>query len=156
VFFHPFLIDTSMNFKEFLEKADSTEADVKESLGKLPKKHAALVKGYKFKFLSTNTLSDGENIGFIDEEKKTITIASPWNYGREFTFLHEVGHAVWKYIVDRKKKKEWIEIVKRTKEKQDQNDEELFCMAYANEYANHQDVIHDHPEWSKFIKSLPQ
>lgn len=146
-----------MDFKEFLEQADSVEADAKKTLAKLPKSHAALVKGYKFRFLPTNTLPDGENVGFIDEEKKTITIASPWNYGREFTFLHEIGHAVWKYVVPDQMKQKWLHVVKHTKgEKQDQNPEELFCMAYANEYANHQDVIHDHPEWSKFIKSLPQ
>jgi len=143
-----------MNFKEFLEQADSHEKDVKKSLAKLPKKHAGLVKGYKFKFISANTLKDGENIGFIDEEKKTITIAAPWNYGREFTFLHEVGHAVWKYLVDAKQKKEWVGIVKNTKNKQDQNTEELWCMSYANHFANHKDVIHNHKTWDDFVKKI--
>jgi len=145
-----------MNFKEFLERADTYENNAKETLKKLPKRHRALVKSYKFKFISSPTLSDGENVGFIDEKKKTITIAAPWNYGREFTFLHEIGHTVWKYLVDKDMRKAWTQIVKRTKNKQDQNNEELFCMAYANEYANHQDVIHNHPEWSRFIKALPE
>jgi hypothetical protein len=65
-----------------------------------------------------------------------------------------VGHAVWKYLVNQKKRKEWNEIVKQTKDKQKQNDEELFCMAYANYYAKHKIEIHNHDNWNKFIKNI--
>lgn len=142
-----------MNFKEFLIESDQT--DVKKTLGKLPRKHRDLFNGYKFVFQGGNGLKgDPEHVGFIDEKKKIVTIAAPYNYGREFTILHEVGHAVWKYFVDEEMKKQWSEIVKRTKNKQNQGIEELFCMAYANTYAKNKIVIHDHPEWDKFIKNL--
>jgi hypothetical protein len=68
--------------------------------------------------------------------------------------LHEIGHFVWQDLVSEDQKKQWSKIVKGTKNKQDQGDEELFCMAYANTYAKNSIVIHDHPEWEKFIKSI--
>jgi hypothetical protein len=144
-----------MNFKIFLENSENYSADVKETFKKLPRKHFSLIKDYKVEFEPNNTLEgDSGHIGFIDEEKKQIKIAAPWNYGREFTLLHEVGHAVWKYLVNQKKRKEWNEIVKQTKDKQKQNDEELFCMAYANYYAKHKIEIHNHENWNKFIKNI--
>ena len=143
-----------MNFKTFLESEYNKE--VKETLQKVPKKHQALVKGYKYKFQPGNTLkNDGEHIGFVDEENKVITIAAPWNYGREYTFLHEMGHLVWKYFMDKGLKKKWQKVLKNTKEeKQNQGDEELFCMAYANHFAKNKISIHSHDEWDKFIKSI--
>jgi hypothetical protein len=142
-----------MSFKLFLE---SDEKDLKGTLKKLPKLHAALVKKYNFKFEKGNTLNkSGEHVGEIDEKKNKITVAAPWRYGREFTVLHEIAHAVYKYLVDKNLRKEWAKIVKGTKDKQDQNDEELFAMAYANTYAHHKIEIHNHPEWESFIKKLP-
>jgi len=88
--------------------------------------------------------------------RRTVTIAAPWNYGREFTFLHELAHKVWENLVDEKMRNEWVALVKRTKHKMQQNAEELFCMAYANHYAKNKIEIHNHPEWEKFIKKLPK
>lgn len=144
-----------MNFKLYLEKTNLYSLDIKKTLNKLPKKHYKLIKDYKIEFQPNNTLKgDSGHIGFIDEENKKITIAAPWNYGREFTLLHEVAHAVWKYVVSKEEKKEWSKIVKNTENKQKQNDEELFCMAYANFYAKHKIEIHNHENWSVFIKNL--
>lgn len=146
-----------MEFRLFIEQSESYMTDVRKTLRKLPKKHRALIRGYKFKFEPDNTLkNDSEHIGFIDEEKKVIRIASPWNYGREYTLLHEIGHAVWKYVMNEKLKKKWGKIVKTTKDKQNQGIEELFSMAYANCYAKNKIEIHSHKKWEKFILALPQ
>jgi len=142
-----------MEFRQFVE---NYENDIKETLAKLPKKYQKLVHGYKFKFQPGNTLKGDKNhIGITDEDKKTITIAAPWNYGREFTFLHELGHRVWATLSNEQKEK-WITIVKKTKMKKDdrQNPEELYSMAFANQYAKHKHVMFTHPEWEKFIRSL--
>jgi hypothetical protein len=70
--------------------------------------------------------------------------------------LHEIAHRVWEHILTPEMKKEWEGIVKQTDKKQNQGAEELFCMAYANQYCKNKVVIHDHPEWEKFIKGLPK
>jgi hypothetical protein len=49
---------------------------------------------------------------------------------------------------------EWKQIVARTKNKQKQGPEELFCHAYANYYVKNKIVIHDHPEWRQFIANI--
>lgn len=142
-----------MEFKQFIE---SQESDIEATLAKIPKKHKALVKGYKFKFQDGNTLKgDSGHVGVTDEDKKIITICAPWNYGREYTLLHELGHKIWE-ILSKKQKEKWTTIVKKTKmKKQDrQNPEELWCMAYANSYAKHQHVVFTYPEWDKFIRNI--
>jgi len=152
-----------MNFKNFL--IESENKDVKTSLLKLPKKHRALISGYKVVFEDGNTIKgDGDHVGFIDEEKKTITIAAPWNYGREYAFLHEVGHVIWKYIVDEDMRKKWNKLVKQHKAEQknkvnssnslDQNTEELFCMVYAAVYSNHPPITFSNKAWESFVKSI--
>lgn len=146
----------SLNFKVFLE-ADGHMADVNKTILKLPKSHAALVKGYKFVVEKGNTL-DGKNVGEIDEKKKRIKVAAPWNYPREFTILHEIGHAVWKYLVDNKKRKEWNELVKTArktnKEGLDQNFEEVFCMIYAQHYVKNKVSKFDHPKLLVFVSKI--
>ena len=140
-----------MEFRQFVE---NYEKDIKETLAKLPKKYQKLIHGYKFKFQSGNALKgDAEHIGITDEDKKKITISAPWHYGREFTFLHELGHKVWAILPNQEK---WAAIVKKTKMKREdrQNPEELFCHALANHYAKHKHVMFTHPEWEKFIQSL--
>jgi len=144
-----------MNFKEFI--IESYVSDIKKTLAKLPKKHAIIFRGYKYKFEGGNELKgDSKHIGFIDEEKKTVTIAAPYNYGREFTFLHEVGHAVWKYLVDDKKQEQWAKIVKKTnlKKEDKQPVEELFCMAYGATYAKRPPADYAYDEWIKFVKNI--
>jgi len=146
-----------MDFHQFLENEE--KKNIKTTLGHIPSKHRALVKGYNFKLQSGNTMSgDDENIGQIDTAKKCITIAAPWHYGREFTLLHEIGHMVWA-VLPHEVKTKWQTLVKKLKcdpkkEVQNQSVEELFCMAYANTYAKHKDKIHDHPEWDKFIRAI--
>jgi len=146
-----------MDFRQFLiaEAKSAAMTDVNKTLGKLPKKHRALFKGYKYIFEPNNSLKgDSDHIGFIDEEKKTIRVCAPWYYSREMTLLHEIAHIIWKHILDKKQRKEWKRIVKNTKNKQDQNIEELFCMAYGATYAKHGPVTHTKKAWSRFIKHL--
>jgi hypothetical protein len=144
-----------MNFKTWLEGAEE-DKDVRKTLAKVPKAHSALLRGYKFFWQDGNTLkNDPEHIGFIKGSPENIvTIASPWNYGREYTLLHELGHLVWAKFVPAEKREQWQHVVNNTKDKQNQNAEELFCMAYANTYANNKIEIHSHPEWERFIKSI--
>jgi hypothetical protein len=55
-------------------------------------------------------------------------------------------------------KKEWSPLAKKIKNKNkdnkslQQNDEELFAMAYAATYAKHPVVTFHHKEWIEFIK----
>lgn len=145
-----------MNFRDFFTEANNNEQDVRKTLKKLPKSHRKLIDRFRYKFQPDNTLKgDKEHIGIIDPDTKTITIAAPWNYGREYALLHELGHLLWAGA-EKELRDKWSAIVKKTKHKQKQGAEELFCMAYANTYANNKIVIHDHPDWEKFIKALPK
>lgn len=144
-----------MRFRDFLE-ASEEESNVKEMLAKLPDSHRALVKGYKWRFTAGNTLDkDDQHIGLLNHKQKSITVAGPWNYGREFTALHEIGHRVWEKFMTPDLKKEWSKVVKNTKHKVKQNDEELFCHAYANHFARNKIEVHSHPEWDSFMKKIP-
>jgi hypothetical protein len=141
-----------MEFRQFLESEE--QKNIKTTLNKLPKAHKALVKGYKYSFQGGNTMKgDDEHIGEVDPNTKKIVVAAPWNYGREFTILHEIGHMVYETLTP-KQKKQWAKITKNTEKKQKQTPEELFCMAYANTYAKHKIEIHNHEEWGKFIRAL--
>lgn len=142
-----------MNFKYFLENQKNNE-DVSDTIKKLPKSHQKLVKGYKFVFEPNNTLkNDKKHIGYIDEEEKTIKIASPWNYGREYTLLHEIAHIIWKYILDNENKKEWKKLCK-DKKHLEENYEEIFCMIYAQLYAENKIKKFDHQKLLDFVKSI--
>jgi hypothetical protein len=152
-----------MRFKEFMQQMmpndgmDEEKRDIQKTLSKLPPSHAALVKGYRWKFHAGNTLNgDDEHVGYVDDGDKEIAVAGPWNYGREYTILHEVGHKVWDHFVNPQLRQEWTHIVANTKNRQEQEPEELFCMAYANHYAKNKIVIHTHKEWEEFIARLPQ
>jgi hypothetical protein len=148
-------------FKEFLIETQAQQ-EVRDTIRKLPKAHQALVKGYRFKFEGGCTLKGTkDNIGMIhlnDDKKKEIHVAAPWHYPRSFTFLHEIGHLVYeKYLAHNNKlKSQWQKIVNKTKNKLHQSAEENFCHSYANHYSKNKVVIHDHPEWHKFIEDLPQ
>lgn len=148
-----------MDFKVFLENEE--KKDVANALAKIPKHHSKLVHGYSVSLKGGNVLpGDKGHIGLIDDNKKQIIIMSPWHYGREFTFLHEVGHKVWAKL-DKNIRAKWIALAKATKKKfknkspLDQNEEELFCMAYAQFYAKYKIKQYDHKEWAEFIKNLP-
>lgn len=151
-------------FRDYLH--ESEEADnVKAMIRNLPKGHAALLDGYKFKYQGGNTMKgDDGHIGQIFKDK--ITVAAPWNYGREFTTLHEIAHLVYEYLMTSELKKKWAELVKTTKQQHvkdvkkvnqkvdalAQNPEELFCMAYAATYAKHKPVVYSNLAWIEFIK----
>lgn len=156
----------NISFRQFLakEELDEEKKNIKDTLYKLPKSHSTLVRGYNFKFQAGNTLKgDDQHVGYMDKGPKEICVAAPWNYGREFTILHEIAHRVWeKYMTDDLKKK-WNKIVEKTKKKpireedrqaMDQSSEELFCMAYAATYSNAPPARFHHPEWERFIKSI--
>lgn len=148
-----------MEFRQYISEGTEGENDVKKTLGRIPKAHRKLVDGYKFVFQPTNCLrGDNKHIGLIDEKNKTITIAAPWNYGREYTLLHEVGHAVWKYVLDDDKRAEWKKLLgpvrKRNKKDLNQNDEEIFCMAYAQAYAKNGLEKYDHDDLVDFVREL--
>jgi len=148
-----------MRFKEYIEKNESSLEDMKKTLKKIPKKHYEIIKDYKIIFQSSGTLkNDDKHIGLIDEKNKTITVASPWNFSREFTLLHEIAHAVWQYLVSDKQKKEWTKIFKNTKSKNkkdlSQNEEEIFCMTYAQYYARNKLIKFNHENLLNFIKKI--
>src|SRR5689334_22363781 len=98
----------------FLQFLESHESDAKQSLSLLPEKHRKLAKGFRLKFHHAGTLpGDGEHIGKVqDSPDKSITVASPWYYPREFALLHEVGHLVWaKYVKGTSLEKKWQTIL---------------------------------------------
>jgi hypothetical protein len=146
-----------LGFKHYLERSED-QVDVQSTLAKLPAHHRKFLQGFAISFQAGNTLDgDDQHVGLITTHpRKQIIIAAPWFYSREFTLLHEVAHLVWEYLTDQTIRNAWEEIVHHTKHKQNQNAEELFCMAYANTYAKHKVRIHDHPEWNEFILSLSQ
>jgi hypothetical protein len=148
---------TYMRFKQYISNEE--KKDINDTLEKIPAKHSKLVRGYEISFQPSNCLKgDKGHIGFIDEENKKIVIASPWNYGREYTLLHEVGHAVWKYILKDNDKAEWKKTLDgvRAKNKKElsQNDEEIFCMCYAQHYAKNKLCKYDHKELDNFVSKI--
>lgn len=145
-----------MRFIEFMQNNMGEEkGDISRTLGKIPPRHSALVNGYNWKFHSGNTLNgDDEHVGYMDKGSKEIAVAAPWNYGREFTVLHEIAHRVWDELLDDQTKQKWAEIVTRTKNKQNQEPDELFCHGYAATYCKNPPAIHYHKEWVDFIKGI--
>lgn len=145
------------SFKEFFQdNADEEKRDVAKLLAKIPKHHAALVNGFHWKFQAGNTLhGDDQHVGYMDPEDKTICVAAPWNYARDFTVLHEIAHRVWeKYMAPYPERiQKWQHIVDNTKNRQQQSAEELFSMGYAATYATHPPIIHYHSEWVEFMKN---
>jgi len=146
-------------FRTFLESEE--HENVKAMISKLPLGHQKLLDGYKFKYTPGNTLKgDDEHIGYIHKDK--IVVAAPWNYGREFTTLHEIAHLVFEYKMTSTLKKEWSSIVKKTKKEMgkspalNQNDEEIFAMTYASVYAKHPPTTYHNEERFNFIKKLPK
>lgn len=146
-----------VRFKKYLESEE--KKDIKRTLEKIPEKHSLLVRDYEIVFQPNNTLKgDKGHIGLIDEKKKRMTIASPWNYPREYTLLHEIGHAVWKFILDKQHKNRWKALLKaeRTKNKKNlcQDDEEIFCMIYAQVYAKNKMQKFENKVLEGFIRKI--
>lgn len=143
------------SFKDFFIERSEEDKNIDGTLKKLPKAFRDLIKGYKFNWHCGNTLNgDDGHVGVIDPKKKTITVSAPWNYGREFTLLHELAHKVFENFMTPELLDEWKKILKNTKKKMKQNPEELFCMAFANHFVKNKITIHDHPEWDAFIKKI--
>lgn len=154
------------SFRKFLHRSEEEE-DLNGMLEKIPQSHRDLVADYKFKLQGGNTLKDdGDHIGYMDSGTEEIAVAAPWNYGREFALLHEVAHVVWENLVSDELRQKWQKIVNRTKEKQNQklnvrssslnqSAEEIFCMCYANYYANQKLETYTNSKWMHFIKNLP-
>src|SRR5581483_5670351 len=104
-------------FRRFFEVSE-LQKNLRDTMNKVPASHRKLIRGYSFHWQAGNTLKgDDEHVGIIDPKKKSVTIAAPWNYGREFTLLHELGHLVWAFFVNKKLRDEWAGIVKQTKDK---------------------------------------
>jgi len=142
-----------ISFKDFL--VSENQKDIEDTLKKIPSGHAKLIKSYKIKFQPGNTLKgDNDHVGYIDNDPDEIVIAAPWHYGREFTMLHEIAHRVYERLSPELRKK-WKALVKVTKNKPQQNVEELFCMTYAANYAKHPPTTYCIDSWLKFIKNLP-
>lgn len=154
-----------MKFKDYLILKEHEDRDVKRTLEKIPKKHSDLVRDYKIVFQKSNTLKGDKNhIGLIDEKEKTITIAAPWNFSREFTILHEIAHAVYAKM-EEKAKEQWSQIIKnniknqikknpQAKDSLKQNPEEIFCNCYANFYCKHKNSTYENPNWKDFIEKI--
>ena len=57
-------------------------------------------------------------------------------------------------------KKEWNNLVdkikKNKKHKLEKDNEEVFCMIYAQNYCKNKMMKYDHPELQEFIKKLPK
>ncbi len=152
----------TLEFKQFFLEGEEEKENVDKMIAKLPKGHQKLLHGYKFRYQKGNTLKgDDGHIGVIFKDK--ITVAAPWNYGREFTTLHEIGHLVWEYLMTPELKKEWEKVFKAEKKNMeksdslDQNAEEIFCMCYACNYAKHKLHTYHNPKWMAFIeKKVPK
>jgi len=141
----------------FLEQTKEQEENIKKTLAKLPAAYQTLIKDYKIKWHHDNTLmGDDGHIGIINPNNKTITIAAPWNYGREFTFLHEVSHKIFeKYMAPYPERiKEWKKVLVKHKKRMKQNLEELWCMNFANYFSKNKIVAHTHPEWESYMKKF--
>jgi hypothetical protein len=151
-------------FQEFLESKNNEEANA--TIKQLPEKHQKLLKGYKIEFEKDCHLKGyPDSIGLIhlgDPKNKKIHIAAPWRYGREFALLHEIAHLVWSVDLSDKQKEDWKEVVKLTRKnlkKYDpdvakQNEEELFCHAYAQFYSKNKVLKYNHKKWDLFIEKI--
>jgi hypothetical protein len=141
-----------IGFKEFVNE----DEDVSKTLAKLPAHHRELVKGYKFLFEPGNTLKgDDGHVGMIvNHPNKVVRIAAPWNYGREFTVIHEIAHLVYQtFIKGTDLEKQWAKLSLSTKDrKKDEPAEELWCHCYASMFVKYPPEIHHHPEWVAFMK----
>lgn len=141
------------SFIKFFEQKSEEEKNLKTTIDKLPKSHRMLLKNFSVTMTCKNTLKgDDEHIGYIS--KFDIKVAAPWNYGREFTFLHEVAHLVWEKLITPSQKDEWKKLCKLYNQKPKMNCEEVFCMAYASYFANHQIATYMNPKWDNFFEKL--
>src|SRR5581483_303528 len=87
-------------FRLFFEQTKEQKDNIKSTLARVPKKHRDLIKDYKIKWQGDNVLKgDDGHVGIINPNNKTITIAAPYRYSREHTFLHELAHKVWEAFV---------------------------------------------------------
>lgn len=143
-----------IGFIQFFEQKSEEIKNLDDTVSKLPEKYKKLITDYEFKYTCKNTLdNDDDHVGYI--QGYDIEVSAPWNYGREFTTLHEIGHLVWEKTVTDKQKKMWnILCKKHYSKKPKMNCEEVFCMVFANCYVNHKIETYNIPKLIKFIKNL--
>ncbi len=138
-------------FEDYIREDEAVRA----TIAKLPESHRALVKGYDFRFEPGNTLKDDPgHVGrvYIDGNDKTITIASPWRWGRETVLLHETAHLVYAEFVKGKEwEDKWRKVYKSEPGPKKEGAEEAFCHAYANFFAENKVSKFDLKPWSKFM-----
>lgn len=140
-----------MEFRLFIENEE--KKNLEATIKKLPKSHQNLLRGFHVKYQSGNTIKgDDGHIGFIQGNK--IVVAAPWNYSREYTTLHEIGHLIFEKLVTPETKKQWNELVKKEKNKKEKDSEELFCMVYAQVYAQNKTMKFDHPNLEDFVSKI--
>ena len=147
-----------IRFKRFLETQEE-EKDIQNTLNKIPDSHAELVRGFTWKFHSGNTLDgDDQHVGYMDDEQQEIAVAGPWNYGREFTILHEIAHKVWEKL-PKQLHQQWVNVVNKIEKNDEalnQNPEELFCHFYAAYYSKNPPAKFYQKEPFQFIEGLPK
>lgn len=142
------------SFKLWLENEE--EDDVKKTIKKLPQTHQNLVKGYSITFQAGNTIKGDDNhVGLIkNSPKKIMIIAAPYFHSREYVVLHEIAHLVWATFMTPKLKKNWGKIASKNKNNSPQNDEEEFCMSYAQYFAANKLTKYNFKEREEFIAQL--
>ena len=142
-----------MEFNTFLE---NHEKEINGTISKLPKRLQKILSGYNYVFEPGLGLKgDKKHIGAIDSEKKKITVSAPFEYGRNFCLLHELGHLYYAAFMTKKEKDVWKDVSQITKRKNrhlDNNDEENFCHSFAQHFCQNKLVKFSHPEWEKFMK----
>lgn len=146
-------------FRLFFEQTQEQDANIKDTLKKLPKSHRRLISQYKIKWHCDNTLNgDDEHIGLLNPNNKTINIAGGWRFPRQWVFLHETGHKVFERFVlpNEKLLAAWKNLVKNTKDKPKQSDEELFCNTYSCYYSDNKIEKFNLSKLINFIKNLPK
>lgn len=142
-----------MDFKQFFEaKVTEEDKNIRETLRRLPASHRKLLRGFHYEFETGNTLDHDDNhVGQLDNKKKVITVAAPWVWSREWTFLHEVGHKVYVEILNNKQRKEWEQLSRKHKR---ESSEEAFCMVYSQFYAKNKLTKFDHSDQLAFVRKL--
>ena len=143
-----------MDFKSFIIESENMK-DTRSTLSKLPSKHAALIKGYKFTFQPDSGLkNDEKHIGMIDDKKKTVTIAAPYIHSREFVVLHELAHLVWNQLLSKETQNKWHKLSKPYLKKLKDTSEEIFCHFYANYHCANPVEKFDDNKLKNFIANL--
>ncbi len=128
---------------------------VRETINKFPERYRSFLDDYDIRFEPGNTLRDDPgHVGrvFIGGNNNTITIASPWNYGREFTLLHEIAHLIYdRFVKNTEWERKWKKVYKLEPGPKREGAEESFCHALAQYYVTTKVSKFDLKPWKKFM-----